>query len=74
MSDYNILNYGAQPDGKTNNRKVIQRAIDECTERGGGRVIIPSGNFLSGTLILKSNVDLHLESGAILTSSIGRKT
>jgi len=70
MADYNILNYGAQPDGITNNSEVIQRAIDECTESGGGRVVIPAGNFLSGTLILKSNVDLHLESGAILTSSI----
>ena len=70
MADYNILNYGAQPDGRMNNSEVIQRAIDECTESGGGRVVIPAGNFLSGTLILKSNVDLHLESGAILTSSI----
>ena len=70
MADYNIVNYGAKSDGTTNNREAIQRAIDECTASGGGRVIVPTGNFLSGTLILKSNVDLHLESGAFLISSI----
>ena len=70
MADYNILTYGAKSDGTTNNREAIQKAIDECNASGGGRVIIQAGSFLSGTLILKSNVDLHLESGAFLISSI----
>lgn len=70
MVDYNILTYGAKPDGITNNREAIQKAIDECNSGGGGRIVIPNGNFLSGTLILKSNIDLHLESGAYLISSI----
>lgn len=47
----------------------IQEAIDHCSASGGGRVIIPSGTFLTGTLFLKSNVNLHLEHGAVLKGS-----
>lgn len=68
--DYLVSSYGAISDGKTNCREAIQKAIDECNAAGGGRVVIPSGKFLSGTLILKSNVELHLESGAELISSL----
>lgn len=67
--DYNILNYGAVADGLTNNASAIQQAIDEASEHGG-RVIIPSGRFLSGTLTLKSNIELYLETGAVLISSL----
>lgn len=47
----------------------IQQAIDEVTQRGGGQVVIPSGQFLTGALELKSNVELHLSAGAILKFS-----
>lgn len=67
---YNIKDYGAKPDGITNNQKSIQRAIDDCNQAGGGIVLIPSGKFLSGTLRLKSNINLYLEQGAVLISSI----
>lgn len=67
---YNITNYGAVADGITNNSTAIQKAIDECTAAGGGVVLIPSGQYMSGTLRLKSNVELHLEMGAVLISSI----
>lgn len=70
MADYTILNYGAISDESTNNSEAIQKAIDECNASGGGLVIIPTGNFLSGTLILRSNVNLHLESAAFLIRSI----
>ena len=63
---YNITNYGAVADGVTNNSTAIQKAIDECTAAGGGIVLIPSGQYMSGTLRLKSNVELHLEMGAVL--------
>ncbi len=66
---YNVLDYGAVPDGKTKCTEAIQAAIDACTKTGG-RVVIPSGKFLSGTLRLKSNIDLHLEHGAVLLSSL----
>ena len=67
--DYNIRNYGAVPDGITLNSKAIQAAIDEASEEGGGRVVIPPGKFLSGTIILKSGVELHIQSNATLLGS-----
>lgn len=67
--EYNVLDFGAVADGVINNAAAIQRAIDEATIRGG-KVIIPSGRFLSGTLTLKSNVELYLETGAVLISSL----
>jgi polygalacturonase len=64
--DYNILDYGAVPDGKTLNTRSIQSAIDGAHDHGGGRVVFPQGIFLSGSIILKSNVELHLLEGAVL--------
>lgn len=67
---YNILDLGALGDGKTNDVKAIQKAIDLCNENGGGTVLIPGGHvFRSGSIVLKSNVELHLEMGAILKAS-----
>ena len=45
--DYNILDFGAVSDGVTVNTVAIQKAIDTCFEKGGGRVIIPAGLFIS---------------------------
>ena len=67
--DFNIINYGAVADGVTLNTEFIQRAIDECSACGGGRVIVPAGTFLSGTIRMKSHVELHLERGAVLLAS-----
>jgi len=67
--DYNILTFGAIPDGKTLNTTVIQSAINQANKDGGGRVIIPTGNFLSGSIILKSGVELHLTKKATLLGS-----
>jgi polygalacturonase len=66
---YNIVDYGATPDGKTLATASIQKAIDDCAAKGGGRVEIPSGKFLSGPISLASNIDLHLDSGAVLLFS-----
>lgn len=66
---FNILDYGAKSDGVSNNADAIQKAIDEASANGG-RVVVPAGRFLSGTLVLKSNIDFHLESGAVLISSL----
>ncbi|TPG33897.1 glycoside hydrolase family 28 protein [Flavobacterium pectinovorum] len=65
----NILEYGAVADGKTLNTKVIQKAIDDCSISGGGTVTVPVGNFLIGTIYLKNDVNLNLESGAVLLGS-----
>jgi polygalacturonase len=66
---YNILDYGAISDGLTLSTQAIQAAIDDCNKNGGGRVVIPAGNFYSGSIYLKSNVELHLELGAVLKAS-----
>ncbi len=66
----NIAELGAVNDGKTLNTKAIQAAIDSCARAGGGQVLVPAGGaYLSGTLILKSKVLLHLENGALLLGS-----
>ena len=67
--DYNILNYGVQSDTTLLSTQALQRAIDECSQAGGGRVVVPTGNYKIGTIILKSNVHLHLEQGATLYGS-----
>lgn len=66
---YNILSYGAIPDGVTLSTQAIQSAIDVAYTNGGGRVIIPPGKFLSGSIVLKSNVELHLQENAVLLGS-----
>jgi hypothetical protein len=63
---------GAAGDGVTLNTAAIQRAIDLCHAAGGGRVVIPPGRFLTGTIHLRSRVNLHLESGAVLLGSTDR--
>ena len=69
--DYNILDFGAISDGgKSLSTAAIQLAIDEAHKDGGGRVIIPEGNFLSGSIILKSGVELHLHKKATLLGSL----
>lgn len=69
QSVYNITDYGARSDGKTVNSVAIQTAIKACYRKGGGTVLIPQGNFVTGTIRLLSNVNLHLEPGARLTGS-----
>ncbi len=67
--DINIVNLGAPTNGTTIATTYIQKAIDSCSSLGGGRVIIPSGTFLTGAITLKSNVNLHISAGATLKFS-----
>ncbi|MBN1910389.1 MAG: glycoside hydrolase family 28 protein [Pirellulales bacterium] len=64
-----IADYHAVNDGKTLTTEPVQAAIDACAKRGGGTVYFPPGTYLCGTLVLKSNVTLHLEAGALLLGS-----
>lgn len=64
-----ITRYGAVGDGKTLNTTAIQKAIDDCHQQGGGKVIFPSGTWLSGTIVLKDQVTLHLDKDARLLGS-----
>ena len=72
-ADFNITKFGAIGDGITLNSQAIQKAIDECHKSGGGKVIFPTGRFLSGTIVLKDNVTLHLQKDAVLLGSIHLK-
>ena len=65
---YNVLDYGANADGKLCT-KEIQSAIDTCFLNGGGEVVIPEGAFLTGCIRLRSNVTLHLLKNAVLLGS-----
>ena len=65
----NILELGAVADGITLNTEVIQQAIDKLANEGGGHVVIPEGLFLTGPIVLKDCIDLHLDRGAMLLMS-----
>lgn len=69
--DFVIIDYGAKPDGITNNVAAIQQAIDDAS-KVGGRVLIPRGRFLSGVIHLKSNVELNVHEEAVLLASFNR--
>lgn len=66
---FSILDFGASPDQTSLNTEAIQSAIDKASKIGGGKVVIPKGRFLTGSIVLKSNVDLFLEDGAVLLGS-----
>ncbi|MCM1520026.1 MAG: glycoside hydrolase family 28 protein [Lachnoclostridium sp.] len=65
----NIADCGAIGNGSVLNTVVINNTIDSLSALGGGRVIIPAGIWLTGPVILKSNIDFHLEDGAVLAFS-----
>src|SRR5690554_1375168 len=66
---FDIEDFGAVGDGVFLNIEAIQKAIDTCSESGGGRVVFNQGVFLSGSIYLKDNVTLHLEANAVLLGS-----
>src|SRR5687767_9790139 len=70
---YNVRDHGAKGDGKTLDTVAIQSAIDKCFKEKGGTVLIPAGDFLSGTLELKSNVTLHIAASGKLLGSPKRE-
>jgi hypothetical protein len=69
---YNIRDYGAKGDGRTLDTAAVQKAVDACHKEKGGTVLVPSGDFVVGTVELKSNVTLHLAAtGRLLGSGRG---
>jgi DNA sulfur modification protein DndE len=66
---FNILQFNAKADGIFLNTNAVQNTINACAKKGGGTVLITKGLWLTGALALKSNVNLHLQKGAILQFS-----
>lgn len=66
-ADFNVCEFGAKADGKTDNTFAFQSAIDACA-KSGGRVVVPAASkpYISYTLYLKSNVEFHIAEGAIV--------
>ncbi len=66
---FNIESYGAVGDGQTMNTAAFKRAVDACSEAGGGTVVVPPGLWLTGPIELKSNINFHVSRGAIVLFS-----
>lgn len=65
----NVRDYGAEATGIWYDTKAFQTAINDCAQNGGGKVIVPAGYYLSEPLFLKSNIEFHLEKGAVVQAS-----
>lgn len=63
---FNIKKFGAVSDGIKLNTASINNTIDACNKNGGGVVLVPKGLWLTGPVEMKSNVNLHLQQGAML--------
>src|SRR5438552_3826566 len=63
---FDVREYGAKGDGVTLDTAAINKAIEACAQAGGGQVLFPAGRFLSGTVRLRSQVNLYLDAGARL--------
>jgi polygalacturonase len=65
----NVRSYGAKGDGNAKDTKAIQSAIDDCAQKGGGNVVLSNGSFLSGPIVLKSNITLEIQKDSKLLGS-----
>ena len=66
---YSVRDFGARGDGRTLDTQAIARAVKVCFESGGGTVVFPAGQYVTGTFEMFSRVTLHLEAGAIIKGS-----
>jgi polygalacturonase len=66
---FDVTAFGAVGDDKTLTTAALQRTIDACVKSGGGVVVVPPGRYLTGTLFLGNNLELHLCAGATLVAS-----
>lgn len=70
---YNVKDFGAKGDGQTLDTAAIQAAIDACSKEQGGTVVIPAGEFICGTIEIKSGVTLHIATSGRLLGSKRRE-
>ena len=67
--NYNIMDYGADNTGNEKITKLIAEAIDDASAAGGGTVYFPAGTYLTGPIVLKSNITIFIDAGALLKFS-----
>lgn len=72
VREVDIRDFGGIGDGVTLNSEAFAKAIDALTEAGGGRLVVPTGVWLSGPITLKDNIDLHIRPDAVLLFSTDR--
>ncbi len=65
----NVLDYGGNPDGITLNTEAFAKAIQNLSDKGGGTLIVPEGIWCSGPIEFRSNINMHLEKGALILFS-----
>ncbi len=70
---YYVTDFGGVGDSVTLNTLAIQSAINACAKAGGGKVILTAGTYLTGTILMKNNVEFHLEHNATLLGSTNHK-
>ena len=63
---FNVRDYGATGDGVTLDSPAINRAISAAAQTGGGTVWVPAGRYLSGSIRLANNINLHIDAGAVI--------
>ncbi|NDV83249.1 glycoside hydrolase family 28 protein [Bacteroides sp. 51] len=71
--DFLVTDYGAVGDNKTDCSTAFRKAVEACSQGGGGRVVVPEGRYKTGAIHLKSNVNLHLSEGATIAFSTNPK-
>ena len=71
--DFKITEFGAKAGTANDSSEAIAKAIDACSKAGGGRVVVPEGEFLTGAVNLKSNVNLYVSKNATLKFSTDTK-
>ena len=71
---FDVREFGARGDGKTINTQAIQAAVDACAKAGGGKIVVAAGKFLTGPIMLKSNMKFEVVAGAVLQGSPILKT
>ena len=69
VASFNVRNFGATGDGQTKDTTALQKALDACAAAGGGMVVVPSGVYLTGSIVLGANTALKLETLASLVGS-----
>ena len=70
---FDVTNYGVAGDGKTNNTAKIAEVIGLAEKAGGGIIYFPPGEYVSGTIELKSNMTLYLSAGTVILGSENRE-